>query len=87
MKAKIKPLVYDFIKHNLELKDRIMEQMDVREPILNNWIYRRSHGKIGHHKVVLLLIEFGLSEDEIFESEPKMKFVKSREQKRANIIL
>ncbi len=64
----IKEDVYQRLKVDRALRKKIITKMKIRESNMINWIYRKSHYKIGHYYVIKIIKEHtGLTENEIFK--------------------
>jgi len=67
---KVKEEIYELLKTDYDLCLLIADRLSIRVFAVRNWAYRGQHAKVGHYKVVKIIMEYAnLTEEDYFEQE------------------
>lgn len=66
----IKESIYELLKADYNLCLLIATQLGIQVGSVKSWAYRGQYAKVGHYKVVKIIMEYAkLTEDDFFEIE------------------
>lgn len=66
----IKESIYELLKSDYNLCLLIATQLGIQVGSVKSWAYRGQYAKVGHYKVVKIIMEYAnLTEDDFFDME------------------